>query len=56
MKPCSLAFQLAPQVAEVINLAIKDDCVSPIRSGHGLLARFEVDDTQPTMPQRDIVR
>src|SRR5207302_2258154 len=50
-KPHASAFQLAPQLLEVVDLAVKDNCVAPIRRGHGLLARRKVNDAQPAVTQ-----
>ena len=50
-KPHASAFQLAPQLLEIVDLAVKDNCVAPIRRGHGLLARRKVNDAQPAVTQ-----
>ena len=51
MEARASAFQLTPQLAVVIDLAVEDKCVTPIGGGHGLLPGGQVNNAQPPVAQ-----
>src|SRR5215469_9003127 len=48
-KEVAAGFQLGPQLAEIVNLAIEDDPYRAVLIGHRLSTRNQIDDTEPAM-------
>ena len=46
IKPVAETFEFLAQLGMIINFAIEGDCQAPVLSGHGLVARFNIDDFQ----------
>src|SRR5579862_3978292 len=56
MEVVSRAFQFAPQLTVVIDLAVKHQDGVPVLTLHRLLTVIEVDDPQADSPQRHVRR